>query len=160
MDGVAVAGRRADRGGEEAMSHENVELVRRVYEGGAEVERLLREGRELTGQPWLALWHPECVIEELADAPDTAAYHGREGVVRYFQLAFTDVWDEWIFTPVEIVEGTDGVFAAVDNRGRSKAGAELELRMFQVFRIRDRMIMWVRGYLDRQQALEAAGVGE
>ena len=105
MDGVAVAGRRADRGGEEAMSPENVELVRRVYEGGAEVERLLREGRGLAGQPWLALWRPECVIEELADAPDTAAYHGREGVVRYFQLAFTDVWDEWIFTPVEIVEG-------------------------------------------------------
>ena len=140
------------------MSWENVELVRRIYEGGPGVERLLLSGSDLTGHPWLDLWHPECVLEEIADVPDAAAYQGREGVVRYFQRTFQEVWDEWRFTPVEIIEGSDGVFAAADNWGRSKAGAELELRIFQVFRVRDGMIIYASGYLDRQEALEAAGL--
>jgi ketosteroid isomerase-like protein len=142
------------------MSKENVEVVARVYEGAAEVERLLLDGGDVASHPWLALWHPECVLEELAEAPDAADYHGRDGVVRYFQRAFQDVWAEWHFTPTEIVEGSDGILAAVNNWGRSKSGAELELRIFQVFRVQDGMIIRASGYLDRKQALRAAGLEE
>src|SRR5438874_385208 len=35
-------------------------------------------------------------------------------------VAAFEVWDEWRFTPAEIIEGSDGVFVAVDNWGRSK----------------------------------------
>ena len=132
--------------------------MRRIYEGGPEVERLLLDGTGLASHPWLDLWHPACVLEEIAEVPDAAAYHGRDGVVRYFQRAFHEVWDEWRFTPAEIIEGSDGVFVAVDNWGRSKAGAELELRLFQVFRIRDGMVIRASGYLDRGEALDAAGL--
>jgi ketosteroid isomerase-like protein len=142
------------------MSGQNAELVRRIYEGGPEVERLLRSGSDLTGHRWLGLWHPECLLEEIAEVPDAASYHGRAGVVEYFQQAFGEVWDEWRFTPAEIIEGGDAVFAVIDNWGRSKAGAELEMRIFQVFRIRDGMVIRASGYLDRGEALDAAGLME
>ena len=80
--------------------------------------------------------------------------------MRYFQRAFHEVWDEWRFTPAEIIEGSNGVFVAVDNWARSKSGVELQLRIFQVFRVRDGMVIYARGYLDRQQALEAVGLSE
>ena len=134
--------------------------MRRIYEGGPEVERLLLDGTGLASHPWLDLWHPACVLEDIAEVPDAAAYHGRDGVVRYFQRAFHEVWDEWRFTPAEIIEGSDGVFVAVDNWARSKSGVELELRIFQAFRVRDGMVIYARGYLDRQQALEAVGLSE
>ena len=131
------------------MSLENVELVRRLYERGPELEGLIREGSDLDGDPWLSLWHPECVLEDLAELPDSATFHGRDGVVSFLRRGFVEVWDEWRFTPLEIIEGRDGVFAAVENTGRSKTGVEVRQRIFQTFRIRDGMIVYVAGYLDR-----------
>jgi ketosteroid isomerase-like protein len=142
------------------MSQENVELVRRVFEGGPEVQSLLVGGSDLTGHPWLSLFHPECVVEEIAEVPDSGAYHGREGVVRFFQRGFREVWDEWRFVPLEIIQGPDGVFAAVDNSGRSKTGAEVQMTIFQAFRVREGMIIYVTAYMDRQQALKAVGLSE
>jgi ketosteroid isomerase-like protein len=142
------------------MPRENVEIVRRLYAWGPEVQSLLQEGGDLSRHPWLSLWHPECVLAEIAGVPDSAAYHGREGVARYFENAFTDVWDEQRYTPEEIVEGNYGVVAATDIWGRSKVGAEVEMRVFQVFRIPDGMIVFAAGYLDRQQALDAVGLSE
>jgi ketosteroid isomerase-like protein len=142
------------------MSQQNVELVRRIYEAGPEVQSLILSGSDLADYPWLSLWHPECVLEEVADVPDSAAYHGRDGIVRYFQNIFREVWDEWRFVPREIIEGRDGVFAAVDTSGRSKTGVELELLIFQVFRIREGMIVYATGYFERAEALKAVGLSD
>jgi ketosteroid isomerase-like protein len=140
------------------MAGENVDLVRRVFDGGPDVERLLRAGKELSGHPWMALFHPECVVEDMAEIPDGRTYVGREGVVQFAQRAYGDVWEEWRFVPREIIEGTDGVFAAVENSGRSKTGLEVQMEIFQVFRIRDGMIVHATGYLDRDKAVKAAGL--
>jgi ketosteroid isomerase-like protein len=140
------------------MSQESLELIRRLYAGGPAVERLLREGGDLTEHPWLALWHPECVLEDLADAPGAAVYHGREGVVEYLERSLQEIWEEWQFTPTELIDRGEAVFAAVRNRGRSKAGIELEMQMFQACRIRDGMVAVAAGFLDREQALDAAGI--
>jgi ketosteroid isomerase-like protein len=140
------------------MSQQTLELVRRVYDGGPAVERLLREGGDLREHPWLGLWHPECVLEDIADVPGAAAYHGREGVVQFLERALLEVWEEWQFTPTELIDSGDAVFAAVRNRGRSKAGIELEMTIFQVYRLRDGMVAFAAGFLDRGQALEAAGL--
>ena len=141
------------------MSQENVEIVRRLFDYGPEVQILLRQDGDLSTHPWLSLWHPECVLEELAEVPDSAAYHGREGVVRYFERA-GEVWDDITYTPAEIVEGSEGVLAATDIWARSKAGVETQMRVHQVFRLQDGMIVYVRGYTDRAQALEAVGLSE
>jgi ketosteroid isomerase-like protein len=80
--------------------------------------------------------------------------------VSFLRRGFVEVWDEWRFTPLEIIEGRDGVFAAVENTGRSKTGVEVRQRIFQTFRIHDGMIVHVAGYFDRQRALEAVGLEE
>src|SRR2546428_11810842 len=105
----------------------NMELVRRVIDGGPEIQRLLMAGSGLSGHPWLSLFHPECLVEELAEIPDRAAYHGRDAIVRFFQRGFREVWNEWRFVPLEIIQGRDGVFAAVGKPGRAEnraGGAE------------------------------------
>lgn len=65
-----------------------------------------------------------------------------------------------VVTPVEIIEGRDGVFVAVNNWGRSKMGAEVEVRIYQVLRVRDGMVIYATGYSDRDQALKAVGLSE
>ncbi len=46
----------------------------------------------------------------------------------------------------------------MDNSGRSKSGAEAQMRIYQVFRFRDGMIDYVTAYLDRERALRAVGL--
>jgi ketosteroid isomerase-like protein len=142
------------------MSQENVETVRLMYEAAPELERVLDDRGDLSGHPWLSLWHPECVLEEMADVPDATAYRGRDGVADYFERAFHDVWDEWRFAPIAIIGRGDAVFAEVDNRGRSKSGVEVTLHLFQVFHFREGLIVHATAYLDRQQALTAAALAE
>jgi ketosteroid isomerase-like protein len=117
------------------------------------------EGGDVSGHPWLVLWHPECVLQEMAEVPDAATYHGRDGVVTFMQR-LSELFDGFRFTPVEIIEGSDGVFVAVDNWGKSKAGVELQVRVFQVLRVRDGMVVFATGYSDRNEALKAVGLAE
>jgi ketosteroid isomerase-like protein len=141
------------------MSQENVEIVRQLFEYGPEVQTFLRQDRDLSGHPWLLLWHPDCVLEELAEVPDAAAYHGRAGVMRYFQQA-GDAWEDMTYTPAELLDGSAAVLSATDIWARSKAGVETQMRVYQLFRLRDGMIVYVTGYTDRQRAFEAAGLSE
>jgi ketosteroid isomerase-like protein len=137
----------------------NEELVRRMFDTGPQFESALRSGADLSGHPWLSLFHPECVVEEMPDLPDARTFHGREGLLQFLRRGFEEVWEEWRFVPNEIIEGPDGVLAAVHNSGRSKTGVEVEMEIFQVFRFRDGMIIRVAGYLDRGEAFKAVGLG-
>ncbi|HTQ67490.1 MAG TPA: nuclear transport factor 2 family protein [Solirubrobacteraceae bacterium] len=141
------------------MSEQDVELVGRLYEGERELVGLQREGGDLCGHPWLELWHAECMLEDIAEAPDRNSYRGREGVARYFTDAFEEVWDEWRFTPIEIVEAGEGVLAVVDLVARSKSGVEVTIRLYQVFRTRDGLIAFATGSADRDEALRALDPG-
>jgi ketosteroid isomerase-like protein len=141
------------------MSQTNVEAVCRLFVGWAELQDMPVQGTDPSGHPWLSLWHPECVLEEMATIPDAATYHGREGVARYFQQ-LGEAFDEIRYTPLEIVEGSDGVVVTTDMSACSKAGVDVQMRVFQVYRLQDGLIIYVTGYLDREQALHAAGLKE
>ena len=140
------------------MSQENVGIVQRLYDAAPEVQALLSRGGDLRQHPWLSLWHPDCVIEEMDEAPDADSYHGREGVARYFERAFNEVWREWRFVPQEFIDGPEGVFVAVANSGLSRTGIEVNMQIFQTFRLLDGMVDHVKGYVDRNQALKAVGL--
>ena len=137
-----------------------MEIVRRVYDASQEVESVVKGGGDLMAHPAMQLFHPECVLEEPAEIPDGATYHGREGIARFFQGVYGEVWDEWRIVPTEIISGPDGVFAAVHNSGRSKSGAEVEMQVFQTFRFRDGMISQATAGFDRSKALKAVGLQE
>jgi ketosteroid isomerase-like protein len=141
------------------VSQENVEMVRRMFEAGAEVDSVMSRGGDLAGHPALNLYHPECVFEEPAEIPDSATYYGREGIVSFLQKIY-EVWAEWHLVPTEIIEGPEGVFAAVDNSARSKNGVEAKMQFFQTLRFRDGMIIHSTGWFDRSKALKAIGLEE
>jgi ketosteroid isomerase-like protein len=142
------------------VSQENVEIVRRLYDAGLEVESVVKSGNDLAAHPSMKLFHPECVVEEPAEIPGGATYRGRDGLVRFFQGMYGEAWDEWRFVPTEIIQGPRGVFAAVENSARSKNGVEVEMQTFATFRFRDGMIDHLAGYLDRSRALQAVGLEE
>ena len=52
------------------------------------------------------------------------------------------------------------MLAATDIWARSKAGVETRMRVYQVFRLRDGMVVYATGYTDRDQAREAVGLRE
>src|SRR4051812_38976570 len=62
-----------------AVSQENVEVVRLLYDAAPEIQTLLLRGGDLRQHPWLSLWHPECLLDDLAEVPDRVSYRGREG---------------------------------------------------------------------------------
>jgi ketosteroid isomerase-like protein len=140
------------------VSQENVEIVQRLYDYAPEAQTLLNSGKDIRSHPWLLLWHPECVVEEMDEAPDASAYHGRDGIVRYFERIFNEVWTEWRFVPQEFIDGPEGVFVAVANSGLSRTGIEVNMQIFHTFRLRDRMIVHAKGRIDRGAALSAVGL--
>src|SRR5271165_7626289 len=139
------------------MSQENLEIVQRLFDSWPGFHDALAQGTDISSHPWLSLWHPDCVLEEMAAIPDAATYHGRAEITRYFQQ-LGDAFDEIGYVPLEIIVGADGVFVTTEMSGRSKAGVDVQMHVFQVFRLRDGMIFFVTGYLDRAEALKAVGL--
>ena len=134
------------------MSQENVEVVgdylRAFADGGidAMVEFMDRD------VDWRA-------IEGAPD--DVGEMHGREAMRRYIQ-DWVDMFDDITNVPEEIVDlGDDRVLAVQHVTGRAKgSGIETELRYAVVYTLRDGKIVHAREYIDRQQAVEAARVGD
>ena len=134
------------------MSQENVEVVgdylRAFADGGidAMVEFMDRD------VDWRA-------IEGAPD--DVGEMHGREAMRRYIQ-DWVDMFDDITNVPEELVDlGDDRVLAVQHVTGRAKgSGIETELRYAVVYTLRDGKIVHAREYIDRQQAVEAARVGD
>ena len=86
--------------------------------------------------------------------------HGREAMRRYIQ-DWVDMFDDITNVPEELLDlGDDRVLAVQHVTGRAKgSGIETELRYAVVYTLRDGKIVRAREYIDRQQAVEAAGVG-
>ncbi|HEX4760880.1 MAG TPA: hypothetical protein VH256_08775 [Thermoleophilaceae bacterium] len=66
------------------MSAEDVEVVRRLLDFGAEPTAALLDSGMSSGHALLSMWHPDCVLKEMAEVPDVDVYRGRDGVARYF----------------------------------------------------------------------------
>ena len=131
------------------MSPRNAEIVEQGYEalnreGLDGVLRFMDEAIELVPIP--------------AGLPDPEHFHGHDGVRAWFEkIGEVFTIDRW--TPKECVDVGDRLIAAVSVAGRFKAtGIPGELTYFQVWTLRDGKALRVESYLDRAQALKAAGV--
>jgi ketosteroid isomerase-like protein len=127
------------------MPRENVEVVKRIYGlGPAAVEEL---------------WHPDVVVEERADFPDSATYHGYEGL-REWWAGMLDVYDRIALTPRRFFSSGDRVVAEVDHHLESKTGVPVEYHGAHVWTVRDGRVVHVTGYSELADALERAGLSE
>lgn len=86
-------------------------------------------------------------------------YRGHDGV-REFLAMLGEAFEDVSYEPEEIIEaGEDRYVVLARLRGRGKAsGIETDVRFAHVWTVRDGKAISMRAYLDRAEALEAAGV--
>ena len=101
-------------------------------------------------------WHPP------PDIPNATVAIGRDALIANFQDWF-GAWEDYRSVPEEILDGGDDrvVLCARESARGKGSGIELESRrIFGVFQLRNRKVVRQQAYLDRAEALRAAGLGE
>ena len=130
------------------MSQENVEIARVSY------NRLTRTGK-LNPDDYV----PGATFD-VTRLPGFGIYRGFDAFAAAW-LPYRDTFDEWWIEVDELLDGGDRVFVAARDGGRMKAsGAEVRQRAFHVCELRDGKVVAWTAFLDRADALEAAGLRE
>lgn len=133
--------------GSKAMSQENIELVESIY-------------KAFNRRDWDAGFRDaDSAIEfTIQRGPNAGAHRGRAEVQALLEDQ-ASAFDLWVVEPEEFFERDDLVVAFVKFRLRPKdSSAEFEIRIGNLWRIRDGKVLSVRGFPDREDALEAAGL--
>jgi ketosteroid isomerase-like protein len=108
----------------------------------------------------LEFLHPEIEWDE-SDLPARrpGIYRGHHGIISLLEENAT-LWEDICIAIDDIMEGDGGrVIAFIRAKGRGRnTGVDVELASAQVWTLRDGKAVHVRLYLDREEALEAAGV--
>ena len=132
------------------MSRENVESTRRAMDAfnRGEWESVLE-------------WCDPAVEWVIArEHPNARTLHGRAEVRSYLE-EWRETVGAFTFEISEFLPAGDLVLLSGRMRGRGTAsGAELEVPLCLVATMRDGKAMHLREYLDRREALEAAGLSE
>jgi ketosteroid isomerase-like protein len=131
------------------MSEENVETVRRGFDA---FNRADKDGI-------VAFVSPDV---EWEDAVFARAYRGRAGVRAWFNEVVLEPWESFHVGIEEISEGEDDAVVAdavLTTRGKG-SGVETQASGWSVLWITDGEITRRQVFLDRDQALEAAGLSE
>jgi len=132
------------------MSEENVEVVRRIFEGWAIGD--FGAGRsDLDPDVVFVVRHPFPEAVETAGPDGIRAYMGR----------FLDNWESYAVEARDFQAVGDVVVTDAVQRGEGKAsGIEMEQEFFMLFTFRGGKIVRIESILERDQALEAAGLQE
>jgi ketosteroid isomerase-like protein len=133
------------------MSDGNIELLRRWFEA--------LNARDL--EAVIALCDPSGVFISTFAAVGGAVYHGHDGMRGYFgDLA--EAWgDEFRVEPEAYFDLGEHTLAFNVAQGRgSHSGAEVTMPYAAVTRWRDGLMVYIKGYADREEALSDLGVSE
>jgi ketosteroid isomerase-like protein len=134
-----------------AMSQENVEVVRAVFDAQ----------RRRDWQAFPTLYDPEIEWE------DASGLWGDWGTRRGFEDV-RDAWISWFeafedadFEIEDVLEAGDDVVTSMRLSGRGReSGLRVDQRIWAVWTVRGGRVRRVRAYRDRTPALEAAGLRE
>jgi uncharacterized protein len=132
-----------------AMSQENVEVVRRVYEvWNAGDMTALRD-----------LCDPDVVMHHPDGWPEPGPSGGREAVMRQWEQ-IREAWTGDTLAPVtEFITAADRVVVR-DAWSGTGQGPDADMEFTRVFTLRERKIIDVDIFWDHGEALEAVGLGE
>jgi uncharacterized protein len=129
------------------MSKENVDVVRLMYEGFNE-----------SGMPDFRLLDSEIEWHTSDRALERGTYRGHAGV-KAFLSSGNDVWTDAKVQPEEFIDAGERVVVPITLRTRGRtSGIQSEGRFFQVWKLRERLIVELQVYSSREEALEAAGL--
>jgi ketosteroid isomerase-like protein len=136
------------------MSHENVEIVRRVYEAVA---------RRDSGSV-LELYDPE-FVSDISRLPEYALtgqtiIRGRDEL-RSSWREWYEVWESFEDDCEELIDAGEHVISVVTRRGRGRAsGAETSKRVAGVWTIRNGRVVRTVWFPSVEEALEVMGLSE
>ena len=92
--------------------------------------------------------------------PEGKVYRGRDGVAEAMRV-WTGTWADYKLQVEEIIDAGDHVILVTKESGRGKgSGIPIDQRIFGVFTLSEGRIVRWEGFLDRNQAFEAAGLEE
>jgi len=133
------------------LSQEGIKIVRRAV-------ALLQDGdpRDVFTEGLAApdaRWHP-------AKEFDAGTYVGAEGFAE-FMGTWTEAFDDWTIRVTEWRDVGDRVLVLAQQEAVGKgSGIRVKMDFGMVFELRDGRIAETRVFLDRHQALQAAGLAE
>jgi ketosteroid isomerase-like protein len=132
------------------MSEENVGLIRRAYEAVAR--------KDLAAASLYV--HPEIEFHTYAESPAAGVYRGRDAVRRYNEDLF-EQFESVRFEIEEIVDAGERVVVVSTQHAVPKGGRqEIDVRITEVWTVRDDLLAERHSYSTRAEALEAAGLSE
>jgi ketosteroid isomerase-like protein len=112
-------------------------------------------------ETWIARYSEDTEFLDLAETPDTGVFRGHAGI-RAWLAKLQEAWGEGFrFEPVSFTQGDRVV--VVDTRAKGigeGSGVPIEMDVHIVLRFQDQKIVWSQGFIDRDEALEAAGLRE
>jgi ketosteroid isomerase-like protein len=136
------------------MSHEDVELVRRLYQS-------FNEGTAAASVP--DLWHEDVELRPAligGGLLEGAVYRGHQGVLEFLAMQ-TETWERVTIEPVEISDL--GMYLLVETRlqavGRA-SGVELTQVTWNRWEVRNGKIASLHVFTEQAEALEAVGLQE
>lgn len=144
------------------MSEQNVEILR---QGLLSVDPTGRFRFNILDQETqdalLSLWDDEVEFEEDPRFPEAGTYRGRAAVAAYFD-SFKASFERFEFEVEDIIDaGEDRALMLVRESVRGLgSGVDTQMTSGWIMRIRDGKVVRVRPYVERQEALEAAGLRE
>jgi len=131
------------------MSAENVERVRKSYEF---VDR--------EHEPDVDLAHPDIRWHTRADLPDSATYHGHDGVATLLGEWF-GAFEDLHVSVEELIDAGDRVVAVLRLHGRARGSAhEVDMSEAHVLTMRDGKVTELHEYPTKAEALKAVGLEE
>jgi ketosteroid isomerase-like protein len=145
------------------MSEEAVEVARLLFEEASRVKDPSGRRLDALDRETLAVafdyYDPEVEIHEDPRFPEAGVYRGIDAVADYFSQ-FTESFDEFSFEAEDFIDlGDDRVLFLFRLRTRGKgSGATADARPGWIYTIRGRKVVRVEAYLDRGEALAAAGL--
>ena len=134
------------------MSHENLEIVREHF-ANTNARRF---------NVALRAYDPNVELLVSEDvAVDPGVYRGVDAVGEWFGSWFRTFASNYRMEFVELLPVNDAVVATVDHRGVGRrSGAEVTTRYYNVYPIRENLIVRLAVFRERSEALKAAGLSE
>jgi ketosteroid isomerase-like protein len=131
------------------MSQENVEMVQRIVEAWNSGD-LSEWGENL---------HEEITWIPLAENPQTEPIHGADAALA-FVADWIEPWEEYTVETLGITDAGDSVLLSTRQSGKHRTGAEISMEMHAVGSFRDGKVIEMKWFMEKADALEAAGLSE
>ena len=133
------------------MSQEQVEMVRRFVDA-------VRDRRWEDATRQLA---PDIELHgTVGGLTEGSVWRGPEQVRDFFERD-SEAWHERRLDTEQFIDAGDCVVVLLHEFRRGKgSGVEIETDTAMVYEVRDGRVVGIQGYMDRAQALEAAGLSE